>query len=763
MILAFNLHVRSQSHQINGMIYDLQGRQSLSGVSISTADGQSTTLSDEQGAFTFTTQKARGVLRVSMLGYKTREVEFTSGQTLNIQLEPSTVSLNEVRVSAYNGNKTRKETAGSVALVTGDQIRSGNGVSLQSAFNHVPGVRMDQSTLSEARISIRGNGVRSAFGIRNVKIYLNDIPVTEPDGTTRIESLDVNNIGQAEIIKGPASSIYGGGTGGVINFRLQRSPYQEQSIEASGLAGSYGLVRLATTYRHGGDKVNSYASYGWQQFDGFRLHSKDMRRFLSGNFQFFPSDRQSITFLVSRSTQHAQIPGSLSAAQVEADPTQANLSNLDKQAGRYQNWTRIGVGQQYRLSDKLSNASSVFTYFYDLDHPLPFAYLRSYYQSFGGRTRFQYTPGFDSFPTTFTVGLEFNQANSRGTRYVNNQGREGQLTSDTDIENRVYSLFYQSETAIGPNTHLAFGLSYNGLNYDVRDYLYPEQSGVKKFKAQASPRLALSHHFSEALSLHGSVSSGFSPPSGAEIRNIDGSINRDLQAEKAVNYEINAKGNLLRSRLAYDLALYRMDMTGELIAQSVAQGITIYNNSGETSRNGLELALSYLAIDEAAGLPVTLLRPFASVAYSDFTFEDYKIRDASGAINSVYDGNQLTGIAPWVVSAGLQMETRMGVYFSGSYFFNDRLPLNDANSDFHDSYQIFDAKLGLKRNISRFFAVDVYTGLNNIGNERYSSITSLNAVAFGNGTPPYFNPSPERNFYAGLNIKYLLNRSLTNR
>src|SRR5690606_27291348 len=305
------------------------------------------------------------------------EVEYTSGQTLNIQLEPSTVSLNEVRVSGYNGNKTRKETAGAVALISGDQIRSGNGVSLQSAFNHVPGVRMDQSTLSEARISIRGNGVRSSFGIRNVKIYLNDIPVTEPDGTTRIESLDVNNVGQAEIIKGPASSIYGGGTGGVINFRLQRSPYQEQSVELSSLLGSFGLARLATTYRNGGDQVNAYASYGWQQFDGYREHNHDMRRFLTGNFQFFPSNKQIITLLLSRTTQHTQIPGALTQSQMNEDRRQASPSNIEKQAGRYQNWTRVGIGQQYRFNDQLTNTTSVFTYFYDLDHPLAYAYLRN--------------------------------------------------------------------------------------------------------------------------------------------------------------------------------------------------------------------------------------------------------------------------------------------------------------------------------------------------------------------------------------------------
>src|SRR5690606_36594896 len=373
---------------------------------------------------------------------------------------------------------------------------------------------------------------------------------------TRIEALDVNGIGQAQIIKGPASSIYGGGTGGVINFKLQRSPYQERSVELSSLLGSFGLARLATTYRNGGDQVNAYASYGWQQFDGYREHNHDMRRFLTGNFQFFPSNKQIITLLLSRTTQHTQIPGALTQSQMNEDRRQASPSNIEKQAGRYQNWTRVGIGQQYRFNDQLTNTTSVFTYFYDLDHPLAYAYLRNYYQSFGGRTRFNYNPHFKSFPTVFTVGDEFNQANSKGTRYVNNHGVEGAINNNTDTENIVYSLFYQSETSLGPNTNLAVGLSYNGLTCDATEYLIPEQRGVKKFKAHASPRIALSHHFGESIFLQGSDCERCSPPSGSAIKNVDGSINRDLQAEKAVHYEIHAKGDLLKSRHAYDLALY---------------------------------------------------------------------------------------------------------------------------------------------------------------------------------------------------------------
>lgn len=748
--------VNAQQYTVKGHIYDLQAGQALGGATIAVINTPVSVMSDDAGYFEIKTDQPETTLRISMVGYQVRIVRYAhQNRELNIQLETDAVALNEVRITAYSSNKTNKETAGAVANISGSQLRQGSGVSLQPALNNVPGVRMDQSTLSESRISIRGNGVRASWGIRNIKIYVNDIPVTEADGTSRIEALDVNNIGQVEIIKGPASSIYGGGTGGVINFQLQRSPYQEQSVEVSGLAGSYGLRRVATTYRNGGDKMNSYVSYGWQQYNGYREQSSDMRRFLAGNFQFFPSEKRVITILLSRTTQYSRIPGSLTQQQVEENPRQANAANVDKQAARYQNWTRIGIGQQYLFNSRFSNATSIFTYFYDLNHPLPYAYIRNYYESYGGRTRFTYDPGFGVFPTKFTVGAEFNQANTKGTQYVNEHGSEGAINGNSDYKNTLYSLFYQSETFISPKTTLAVGLSYNGLTYDVSDYLVPTQGGVKRFKPQASPRIALSRNFGNMLSLHGSISSGFSPPSGSEIKNVDGSINARLQAEKGINYEINAKGNLLQSRLAYDLALFKMDMKGELIAQSVQQGITIYNNSGRTSHNGVELAISYIAIKEEDGKAVSLFRPYAAVTYSHFRFDDYKILDARNQVKAVYDGNELTGIAPWVVSAGLTMETRAGIYFYGSYFFNDRLPLNDANTDYNPSCQVLNGKIGFKKSLSKHFEINLYGGLDNITNSHYSAMTSLNAVAYGGGSPAYFGPSPARNGYGGLNIKYM--------
>ena len=164
--------------------------------------------------------------------------------------------------------------------------------------------------------------------------------------------------------------------------------------------------------------------------------------------------------------------------------------------------------------------------------------------------------------------------------------------SDTEYKNTLYSFFVQSLTELTPKMHLALGVNYTGLTYDYSDYLFTERSGKKKMDAEPSPRIALSYEFGDFLSLHGSMSSGFSAPTTNEIRNVDGSVNRDLKSQKAINYEVNAKGSFFGKRLNYDLALYEMDMKNELIPQAVQQGITIYRNSGKTKHRGIELALA---------------------------------------------------------------------------------------------------------------------------------------------------------------------------
>ncbi len=745
----------AQKTSIKGKIYDADTRQTLSDVYITDLDDPTVhTVSDPEGRYELPVV-AKGELSFSLVGYKDRVVHYDNVQgQQDVYLTPDEVSLSTVVVKSFNSNKQNKETPGAVAVLSQQQLNQGSGVSLQTAMSSVPGVKMDQSNLGDSRISIRGNGIRSPWGLRKTKVYINDIPLTETDGTTRIEALDVSDLGRVEIIRGPASSVYGGNsTGGVINFELQRADYGTRTWEADGLVGSYGLRRIGTKVKTGSDKMNSFLAYGYQEYDGYRQNSWDYRRFLAGNFQFYPSEKQTLTLLVSRTSQDSRIPGMLTREQVKENRRQAAPNELANKAGRYQRWTRVGLGQQYRFNSHWSNSTSVFTYFYDLHHPLTFGIIRNAYQSYGGRSHFTYRPGFATLDTKFVVGGEFNQAKTKGNTYFTDKGVENGLMSNVDYKNTYYTFFYQSETKLTPEATITLGMSYNDLKYAVNDFLNPEQGGIKKFDDQFSPRLALSYDFGEHLSLHAGVSKGFAAPTTTEISNPDGTLNHGVGAEKAVNYEIDAKGSFLDARLEYDLALYRMDMKGELIGQSLGQGVTVYHNSGKTRHKGVELATGYQIFKESDGRFFTSLRPYAAVTYSQFKFEEYEILDQHSQTQSDFKGNELAGIAPWMAYFGVDLETRVGFYLNANYRYNDAFALNDANTDYNPAYHLLNARVGYKMKIGSRFSLDLYGGLNNITNEKYSSFTALNAPDYGNG-PAYYDPSPGINGYAGVNLSY---------
>ncbi len=739
---------------LRGNVIDETTKEALPGATIRKENSSIGTQSDAHGRFSIVLDNRDGTLLIQLLGYEPARFSIASLQDgVSIQLRPSYTNLIETVVTGYANDKRLQDIPGAVALVTERDFDRANSFSIKPVLDLIPGVRVDQSNLADTRISIRGVGVRAAFGNRNLKFYINDIPITEADGFTRIEGIDITTLGKAEVIKGPASSIYGYGTGGVLSFETQRARPNENSLGAETMLGAFGFNRVSSTYRYSDDKLNVAATYGWQQYAGYRKHARDMRRFLTANLQFYPSDRQTVNLFINRTQQRSDIPGALSIEQLAADRTQANPGNASLGTGRDQNWTRIGISHRYDFSPALSNTTSVFTSFFDLDHPLAFAYLRGGYQSYGGRTKFVWEPAMHALATRFVFGGESLNGLSRNTRYQNIAGREGNIIFNADNDNAQYSVFYQSETALTEQLRLTLGAAVNKVEYRVTDFLAPEKTGTKAFDAVFTPRVALSYALSESHSLHASVSEGFAPPTGGEVNNADGTINANIKPERGTNYELNARGSFLRKRLSYDVALYRFNLKDELIPQTVMQNVTVYNNAGRTYRNGAELGVYYELLGNRDGL-FSSIRPFGTLAYSDFNFDEYRVLDSQDEVISDFSGNKLTGISPWMVNAGLDAELRFGVYLYTTFFYNSRMPMNDGNTDYNDAYRLVNTKLGYRNRFGRF-DVNVYAGLDNLFNELYSSQIALNARSFNPDlSAPYFNPSPERMGYGGLSLTY---------
>lgn len=736
---------------VRGQVLDIQTNQPLEGATVT--NGKASTLSQSNGEFVLQNISPEDSITISYLGYASQTLSNPSqNRFLKIQLTPSTIALNEVIVSGYESNRKLLETSGSIALITHSDLNRNNNVSLLPVLNKIPGVQVDQSHSEDARISIRGVGIQSNFGIRNLKVYLNDIPLTEANGFTRIEGIDISTLGRAEIIKGPASSIYGAALGGVLLFQTERAPYNQTSIEQSALVGTYGLFRTNTTFRSGTDNANITATYGYQKLDGYRNWSSDERNFISATGQFTPNENQTISIFLNHSQQNAHIPGAIDSVEFANDSSKADSTTLSKKAARYEKWTRAGISHKYRFNDHLTNVTSLHLGFFTLDHPLAFAYIRGTYQSFGGRTHFLYSNKFGNIETRFILGAEYLNGLYVNKYYENNLGKEGVITQDAQTTAVQYSFFGQAEIEFPRKIILTIGGSNSAQLYRLKDFLKPDGndfSGNKNFHPSITPRIALLKKWQNNIALYATVSSAFMPPVDYEITLPGGGINKNLHAVKGVNYEVGSRGELFNKKIRYDISLYDLKLNNELIPQTIAPYQTIYVNAGKTNHKGLEASLDFIAVKNDHGF-LSLLQPYITYTFSDYTFTDYVLDEKT------FNGNKLTGISPNILNVGVYAHFKSGIYMNGSWYYRDQFPITDDNIHYNKSYSVVDAKIGFKKLLGKF-QIDIYAGINNALDEKYASYIDLNAASYYPGMlPKFYNPSSRRNYYGGASLKFII-------
>ena len=289
-------------------------------------------------------------------------------------------------------------------------------------------------------------------------------------------------------------------------------------------------------------------------------------------------------------------------------------------------------------------------------------------------------------------------------------------------------------------------ISRNALNYDIDRVVdkinnNPQQFN-KEFETVWAPRLAISKKLSEHNSVHFSISKGFSPPTTTEVRTNEGSINRDLQPEKGINYEWNFRGYLLQNKVTYDLALFRFDLNESISSYTNQDGVVLFRNAGKNLQNGLELQLNAALLEKEQGY---LRKASASVAYTyhDFVYDEF--------INNGDDfsGNALPGTAKNVINLLLHMELYMGLNLNFNYHYSDAIPLNDGNTVYSRPYNLLNMTFNYPITFNNKLGIAFFGGMNNIFDVDYSLGNDLNA--FGNR---YYQPAPERNYFFGLKLKF---------
>ncbi|GAB3546226.1 TonB-dependent receptor [Spirosoma fluminis] len=672
-----------------------------------------------------------------------------------------TLQLNEVVVRGYATNRRLLETPASIGLLTRRDLHQRFGTpTLVPSLNTLPGVRADERSPGSYRLAIRGSAIRSPFGVRNIKTYWNELPLTDAGGNTPLNALDVRALGRIEVIKGPSGSLYGAGTGGTILFSGLSVPAGQTSIELSALGGSYGLYGNGIAVQTG--KNNSAISFNYNhlQSNGYRDQSGLVRDNLSLVGSFNVSPKRTISVLGLYSDLHYQTPGGLNAAQYQANPrasrpaTATLRGSAQQQAGIYQKVGYLGLSHEYRWNDRIQNTTVLYGSNTDFANPFITNYEKRADQGIGGRTITQIRLPNGPLPTTFTVGAELLRNFTVDRNFGNRGGTPDTIQTDEELIANQSTLFAQAETQLPNHFRLTAGLSRNEVSYGFTRFpvraagALPATLLTRNFSPVWLPRVALLRTFGRAgvgtVAAFVSISTGYSPPSSQEVRPSAGGFNTTLNPERGISYEAGLRGSAFAGKVRFDVTAYQLQLRETIVRRSDAAGAEFFVNAGRTDQRGIEAQLSYDFITPQASTPsqfFSLLRFWNSLTLTDYRFRSYQ----QGTTD--LSNNRVPGVAPTTWVTGLDAETRPGLYAHLTFQFLDQFPLNDANTVQSDPTRLLQATLGFRRSLGQHWTLDVYASGDNLLNQTYVLGYDLNAV--GNR---YYNAAPTRNALGGIRL-----------
>ncbi len=755
MKLKFNLAIillvvciQSISAQfiIRGKIIDAANQEPLESSIIST--GPEFTLADESGLFSIEVDALPIDISVNHLGYYSQVIRVTSNDDLiTIPLGVAPTQLHEVIVSASQQNESLKNASASIGVITKKGLERDDQTIITPALNRIPGVYMHSGSLNTNRITIRGIGGRTPFSTDKIRAYFDHIPLTSGVGETTIEDIDLALIERVEVIKGPNSSIYGAGLGGVINLKPVIATYQKTSLQSGLVVGSYGLSRWVNKISFGGNHSNFSLSHSKMISDGYRDNNKFERESIGlvGRVNTGKSGHLSIVgnYIYLKSF----IPSSINQAYYDSIPSAA-APNWAGAKG-FEQYDKVLLGLSYTTGSKagLSNTSSVYVSYRDAfePRPRPLGILKENTVGTGFRNILRYKSK-GSLPWSISGGMEYFRDTYKQQIFENlyQQGTGTIMGLDQSdfIENRDYhNLFIQTNFDLSPKLSVEAGANFNKTNYQLKD-LYVrdsiENSGNYDFDPVLSPRIGLVYHSKSNRHYYGNISHGFSPPNLEETLNPDGAINPDIQPEMGWNYEIGTRGYFLDGKMQYDANLYYMLIKDLIVSRTNLNGAITGINAGKTRHLGVELSLNYTHDLNS----MYQMNYFVTGAFMNYEFLEFQDGDVD------YSGNELTGTPKETVNMGLELISEKGLYGNLNGMYTGDIPIDDGNTLYAESYFVGRAKVGYLLNMGPI-QVDLHAGINNIFDAKYASMLQINN-RFGR----YYYPGTPRNYFGGATAKW---------
>lgn len=669
------------------------------------------------------------------------------------------VLLPTLKIEATRTDTDWLATPASVYRIEQKNNENNLGINLSETLKGVPGLQLNnrENYAQDLQLSMRGFGARSTFGVRGVRLYVDGIPATMPDGQGQTSNIDLSSLDHIEVLGGPFSSLYGNSSGGTVLTSTKQGEGRD-SIELGYAGGSHHKGRADIVLQGGADKAGepSYVvSSSYFDTDGYRDHSAARKVLSNAKLTWDLDDGSKVNWIVNHVDMNADDPQGLTREQWKTNPKQVNDAKNIYDVRKEINQTQTGLTWTKPLNDQHELYAMAYaghrevTQYQSIPNTAQanprhaggvIDFSRDYYG-----TDLRWT-GKDLLPNTrFTAGFAFDAMDEDRQGYENfdsngHYGVKGNLRRDEN--NTLWNLdpYLQASWQFLPTWRLDTGLRYSNVHYQSKDHYIQgtnaDDSGKTDYD-KLLPSAAFTWEISSQLSTYLSYAKGFETPTFTEMAyptTGTSGINFALKPSSSDNYELGLKAqNLLGN---FTAAIFHSETQDDIVSAGTLDGRSTFQNADKTLRQGVELSWNKNLWRD--------LTVQASYSYLDATFDaDIPNSDPQKV---VYSGNYIPGVAKnqAYISLGWQPETGFNAGIDVHYM--DKIYVNDTNSDVAPSYTVTSANIGYvwKNND---WKVRSYARIDNLFDENY-----VGSVIVNDGNNRFFEPADGVNWSAGLSI-----------
>lgn len=681
--------------------------------------------------------------------------------------QPDTVVVDSNRVrklpeiTVTRAPEPLKRVPYAVGVLDRDDLQRGQQtVGVDEALNNLPGVVVSNryNFSLDQRITIRGFGARSNFGVRGLKILLDGVPQTLPDGQSQLTNIDFADIDRAEVLRGASSSLYGNASGGVISLRTERAapgPFAQRIMVngGDGKRAGDGFYKWQSWTSARSGNVSGTLSVSQFKADGFREHSAAEFRQLNSGVDYALSGSSIATLRLSWADDpKAQNPGALTPTEYAVNPDSAAASNILRGADKDAQQHQLALGIRHVDAAGNEYEGTVFGLLRYLKNPLAAppptnvtptsgTYVDIDRAAGGARGSMSRSLGSAAASPRLTAGVDLQRLRDDRRNFRSDQGVP---TSEVLLDQR------EKVTELGPFAQLQWsprdelllsaGARYDWVRFDLGDrFLADGDDSGSRTMAAASGNVGLSWSVSDKFVPYLNVSTSFETPTTTELVNKpdgSGGLNPDLGPQRAVNYEIGARGQP-SPRIDYSIALFLGRITDAIVQQSEIGGRAFFRNAGKTHNDGAEVGLSVTPFD---GLTLN-----GAYTYAHYRFTDYQLADGT-----VLNGNRLPGVPEDFWRLGVRAALPYDLYVDADHTLSSSIVADDANSIWVNAWGagVTNLRVGWNGRAGQM-EIGPFLGINNLWDRRYVGSVTLNG-AFGR----VLEPAPRRVIYLGTEIGY---------